>query len=610
MSHSVSKILPAWFLTLALLFSLLPSTALAAEAEETSHTYGEPEFEWAEDYSTCTATFTCVDEDDTQTVDCTVISETTATCTEDGETVYTASCEFDGETYSNQPDPVETAALGHTWEGSTTTYENFDGAYYDEEAGKVVSSSCTENGTYDAVVYCGRCGEVELIRRTLTSKAAGHTAGEASYENLNGVEYDEESGEFISTIHAAEGSYEMVYYCTVCGEEISRETITVSASDAHQWDDGEVTQAPTCTETGVMTYTCTIEGCGETKTEAISVTGHTYGDPVFTWAEDYSSCTATFTCVEGDVEQTRICVVKTDVDETGAAVHTASCVFSGVTYNDTVTHTHTYVGTAETTPATCTEDGYITVTVACTDGDSQLYTYTIPVSATGHSWDEGTETVAATRYTQGMTTYTCTECGETKTEYTNKVIATFLFDDVLDDIQYYFIPVYWAYDLGITAGTSDTLFSPSQGCTRAEFVTFLYRLAQATGVDTSTESDSTAFTDVDSDDYFYEAVLWAAENGITSGTSDTTFTPNRPITRREAIAMLYRYECAANGEPSVNENNPFNDVTTDDYAYAAILWAVEQGITSGTGDTTFSPANTCTRAMMVTFLYNYAAIQD
>ncbi|MCD8004820.1 MAG: S-layer homology domain-containing protein, partial [Oscillospiraceae bacterium] len=347
---------------------------------------------------------------------------------------------------------------------------------------------------------------------------------------------------------------------------------------------------------------------------------HSYGDPTFTWAEDYSSATAAFTCTSGDDIQTVDATVTSATTAAtctvgGATVYTAAVTFNGETYTDTMTVAiaatgHNYVGSAVKTEPTCTENGSYVITVACTECDDELYTYTYTIPATGHTWDEGTETVAATRYTQGMTTYTCTVCGETKTEYINKVNATFLFDDVLDDSQYYFIPVYWAYDLGITAGTSDTLFSPSQGCTRAEFVTFLYRLAQATGVDTSTESDSTAFTDVDSDDYFYEAVLWAAENGITSGTSDTTFTPNRPITRREAIAMLYRYECAANGEPSVNENNPFNDVTTDDYAYAAILWAVEQGITSGTGDTTFSPANTCTRAMMVTFLYNYAAIQD
>ncbi len=409
----------------------------------------------------------------------------------------------------------------------------------------------------------------------------------------------------------------ITYTCTICGATYAE----VIPATGHSYTDA-VTD-PTCTEQGYTTHTCSV--CGDVYVDTyVSAAGHTYSAPTFTWSEDYSAATATFTCEKGDTEaegytQTVDCTVTSATDEDGATAYTAICTLNGETYTDTKTvsasgetaHTHTYEGTVEvTSEATCTQTGEIVVTVSCTECGDVLYTYTIEVPATNHTYGEGTETVAATRYTQGMTTYTCTECGETKTEYTNKVNATFLFDDVLNDSQYYFIPVYWAYDLGITSGTSATLFSPSQGCTRAQFVTFLYRLAQATGENTSIGTTSTAFTDVDSDDYFYAAVLWAAENSVTSGTSETTFTPNRTITRREAITMLYRYECAVNETPTVETENPFGDVTTSDYAYTAILWAVEQGITSGTSETTFSPANTCTRAMMVTFLYNYAAIQD
>ncbi len=172
---------------------------------------------------------------------------------------------------------------------------------------------------------------------------------------------------------------------------------------------------------------------------------------------------------------------------------------------------------------------------------------------------------------------------------------------------YYAAPVAWAYSQGITAGTGPTAFSPSQGCTRAQFVTFLYALASATGADTSVTASDTAFTDVSSGDWYENAVLWAAEHGITAGTTATTFTPDRTITRREAIAMLYAYEKMANGAPDITVSNPFSDVSDGDWARSAILWAYEQGITAGTSATTFSPGQTCTRAMMVTYLYQYAA---
>ena len=110
---------------------------------------------------------------------------------------------------------------------------------------------------------------------------------------------------------------------------------------------------------------------------------------------------------------------------------------------------------------------------------------------------------------------------------------------------------------------------------------------------------SSHFTDVSKDAYYYDAVLWAVENGITSGTSSTTFSPNDPCTRAQIVTFLWR----AAGSPTVNASNPFTDVAKGEYYYDAVLWAVANGITSGTSSTTFSPNDTCTRAQAVTFLY-------
>ena len=174
----------------------------------------------------------------------------------------------------------------------------------------------------------------------------------------------------------------------------------------------------------------------------------------------------------------------------------------------------------------------------------------------------------------------------------------FQFDDVSDLSQYYYDPVYWAFyhDPQITKGTSDTKFSPDAGCTRAQAVTFLWRAA---GEPEPTSKDN-PFVDVKESDYFYKAVLWAVEKGITTGTSATTFRPEQTCTRAQIVTFLWRN--AGKPEPA-SSANPFIDVKDGDYFAKAVLWAVEDGITTGTSATTFRPENTCTRAQIVTFLY-------
>ncbi len=167
--------------------------------------------------------------------------------------------------------------------------------------------------------------------------------------------------------------------------------------------------------------------------------------------------------------------------------------------------------------------------------------------------------------------------------------------------SYYADPVYWANYYGITSGTSDTTFSPFQTAERCQVVTFLWRAAGCPDV---TEETENPFTDVNEDDYFYTAVLWAVQEGITTGTSDTTFSPYEKCERCQVVTFLYR----AFGEPEVTDTtNPFTDVDTDDYFYNAVLWAVEEGVTSGTTATTFGPFVTCERCMIVTFLYRALA---
>ena len=171
------------------------------------------------------------------------------------------------------------------------------------------------------------------------------------------------------------------------------------------------------------------------------------------------------------------------------------------------------------------------------------------------------------------------------------------FSDVAED-AYYFDAVMWAVRNGVTAGTSETTFSPKAGCTRAQAVTFLWRAA---GQPEPAECGQ-PFADVNPGAYYEKAVLWATKAGITVGTSETTFSPKATCTRAQIATFLWRLAGAP--EPA-EQSIPFEDVEPGAYYEKAVLWAVQNGVTAGTSETTFSPKATCTRAQIVTFLYRY-----
>ena len=160
---------------------------------------------------------------------------------------------------------------------------------------------------------------------------------------------------------------------------------------------------------------------------------------------------------------------------------------------------------------------------------------------------------------------------------------------------YYEDAVIWAVNNGITGGTSATTFAPDGFCTRAQAVTFLWRAAGSP----TPKSAAMPFTDVPAGSYYYDAVLWAIESGITKGTSDTTFSPNANCSRGQIVTFLWRSQKS----PDAAAANPFTDVAANAYYTSAVLWAVEKSITGGTSATTFSPSANCTRAQIVTFIY-------
>ena len=175
---------------------------------------------------------------------------------------------------------------------------------------------------------------------------------------------------------------------------------------------------------------------------------------------------------------------------------------------------------------------------------------------------------------------------------------TGVFVDVPEN-SYYEEAVDWAVENGITNGVSSDRFDSDGLCTRAQIVTFLWRAAGSP----APKSTSHNFTDVKAGSYYEQAVLWAVENGITVGTSSTTFSPDATCTRAQAVTFLYR----AFGSPAVSDSAAFSDVTADAYYADAVAWAEKKGITTGIGDGLFGSNNDCTRAQIVTFLWRAMA---
>lgn len=187
-----------------------------------------------------------------------------------------------------------------------------------------------------------------------------------------------------------------------------------------------------------------------------------------------------------------------------------------------------------------------------------------------------------------------------------EVKATFMEDNTMLNYfvdvpasAYYYDAVLWAAEQGITGGTDATHFSPDGVCTRAQAVTFLWRAAGSPAPSTT----AMPFTDVAADSYYYNAVLWAMENGITVGTSSTTFSPDLNCSRAHIMTFLWRSEKS----PAAGSVNPFTDVSADAYYADAVLWAVKESVTNGTSSATFSPDADCTRAQIVTFIWRTLA---
>ena len=380
----------------------------------------------------------------------------------------------------------------------------------------------------------------------------------------------------------------------------------------HVWDNGKVTKEPTETETGVKTFTCT--RCGETKTETIPKLTHEHSYKAVVTAP---TCTAkgytTHTCACGDSYVDSYVLplghdwgsgkVTKEPTATENGIKTYICARCGETKTETIpklTHEHSYK--AVVTAPTCTAKGYTTHTCSC--GDSYVDTYT---DALGHAWDEGKVTKPATETEDGVKTFTCTRCGETKTETipaTGVMDVTKMFTDVShswadDGIQY-------CVTHQLMSGIGNDLFGPKLTTTRAQIVQILYNLEGEPKV-----SGTTPFTDL-TQDWYQNAILWAYQTGVVAGTSSTTFEPDRPVTREQIAVILMEYmtrvlKLERTWTPA--DLSIFPDAgSVSNWAKDAMADAVALGLISGAsngGQTLLEPQGSATREQVATILMEF-----
>ena len=385
----------------------------------------------------------------------------------------------------------------------------------------------------------------------------------------------------------ADGCIETV--CSNCGEVIA--TKVIPATGEHTWDNGKVTTEPTEKDPGVMTYTCVI--CSMTKTSPIPATGeHTF---VFT-KNIAPTCTAE-----------------------GYDLYTCSGCGATEKRNVKPAHGHKWDDGKVTTEPTEKDPGVMTYTcVICSTTKTEV------IPATGphiHDWDDGVVTTEPTETTPGIRTYTCKSCGQTKTELipaTGPVVCpgdatcpSHRFTDVPGPSRWEHKGIDYCVARGLMAGVGAKTFSPNTTSTRAQIVQILYKLS---GDTTDYSKYYTPFTDVKRDDWFYNAVAWAYDHDIVKGTGEHTFSPEMPIQREQLALILYGYtakyapSCLGGAAPI----GSFPDAgSVSNWAYAAMSWAVGNGLISGSesnGVSYLMPKSSATRAQVSAIMMRFCQL--
>ena len=379
-------------------------------------------------------------------------------------------------------------------------------------------------------------------------------------------------------------------------------------SSGAPWDDSRVKSAVIAEGvTSIGSYA--FDDCKSLTSVTIPDSVTSIGDSAFCNCKSLTSVTIPDSVTRIGKQAFDYCTSLTDVYYAGSeaqwkAISISSAgngyLFTANIHYNYGSHTHSYKDVV--TAPTCTEKGYTTHTCAC--GDSYVDTYT---DALGHAWDSGKVTKPATETEDGVKTFTCTRCGETKTEVipaTGVMDVTKMFTDVShswadDGIQY-------CVTHQLMSGIGNDLFGPKLTTTRAQIVQILYNLEGEPKV-----SGTTPFTDL-TQDWYQDAILWAYQTGVVAGTSSTTFEPDRPVTREQIAVILMEYvtrvlKLERTWTPA--DLSDFPDAgSVSDWAKDAMADAVGLGLISGAsngGQTYLEPQGSATREQVATILMEF-----
>lgn len=515
----------------------------------------------------------------------------------------------------------------------------FDGfCVHDFVTDEAVAVTCTTDGKTEGS-HCSKCGYVNRVQETIP--ATGHKYGDSVITKAatctetgirtrscqmcgTSVQTDipAKGHDFRVVSSKAASCTEAGYTDSVCATCNLTKHTELPMLD-HSWDAGVVTTPPTETTTGIRTYTCT--RCSTVKNELIPALSHVH---TYVLNTALPTCTeqgcTTHTCTGcGDTYVDNYVpalghtwdsgVVTTPATETANGVRTYTCTRCTETKTELIpklTHTHTY--TSAVTPPTCTNQGYTTHTcTGCSDTYVDAY-----VPALGHSWDGGVVTTAATATTDGVKTYTCTRCGETRTESipaTGNTTGTHvcpgaIFSDMPKYSNWAHAGIDYCVENGLMSGMGNGKFEPDTATSRAMVVAILWRQAGM-----KAPSAPAPFTDL-TQDWYKDAVAWAAENGIVAGRSATIFDPDAPISRQEMASILYRYtqnylKLNMSKTANISTFPDYNKVSS--YARTAMAWANAQGLISGTaenGIVYLDPLGNATRAQTARILMVFCEV--
>ena len=330
-------------------------------------------------------------------------------------------------------------------------------------------------------------------------------------------------------------------------------------------------------------------------TQTVEISCATPGASIY-YTTDGTTPTSTGTIYSGAISLTstttiKAIAVKADMNDSAVAAATftrrsSSGGGGSVSIPDTKIPTGIYEhGTVTVSPESASKGDTVTITVAPDKG------YTLESLTV---LDKDGKALALTDKGSGKYTFTMPAGKITvKAVFMDDNTMLNFFTDVHAE-DYYYDAVLWAAQEGVTGGTNGTLFAPNAGCTRAQAVTFLWRAAGSPEPKTLS-----SFADVPADAYYAKAAAWAVENNVAKGVSETAFAPDTNCTRAQIVTFLWR----AQQSPASGGENPFTDVSAAAYYYNAVLWAVENDVAKGVSETAFAPNDNCTRAQIVTLIY-------